>query len=56
MRKMKKTQFVFKLWLILYRIECFIWDRYSHSFTRLNGGKDFHEYHQDEYHSSDVPF
>jgi hypothetical protein len=46
---------MFKLWLILYRIECFIWDRYSHSFVRFSMGKDFHEYHQDQYLSDDVP-
>jgi len=52
----KKTHFVFKLWLILYRIENFIWERYSHSFTKLNGGKDFPEYHQNQFYSDQIPF
>ncbi len=56
MIRMKKTQYVFKLWLILYRIESFIWERYSDSFTKFNGGKDFPEYHQDQYPSDDIPF
>jgi len=56
MIRMKKTQYIFKLWLILYRIECLIWDRYSHSFKRFNGGKDFPEYHQDPYFSDDISF
>ncbi len=56
MIKIKKKRYVFKLWLILYRIESAIWDRYSHSFMSLNGGKDFPEYHQDQYFSDDIPF
>lgn len=56
MIRIKKTRFVFKLWLILYRIESFIWERYSDSFTGFNGGKDFHEYHYDQFYSDDIPF
>lgn len=56
MTEARRTQYVFKLWLILYRIENFIWERYSHSFTKLNGGKDFLEYHQNQFHSDQIPF
>jgi hypothetical protein len=56
MKTIKKMQYVFKLWLILYRIENFIWERYSHAFIKLNGGKDFHEYHQDQLYSDQISF
>ena len=56
MIRKKKIQYVFKLWLILYRIESFIWDRYSYFFKELNGGKDFPGYHQNQYFSDDIPF
>jgi hypothetical protein len=56
MIKIKKTHYVFKLWLLLYRIENFIWERYSNSFTKLNGGKNFHEYHQDHIYSDQILF
>ena len=45
MKHNKKIQYLFKLWLILYRIENALWQRYSLSFMRLSGGKDFPEYH-----------
>lgn len=51
-----KTQYVFKLSLTIYRIENFIWERYSLSFKKLNGGKDFSEYHQNQFYSDQIPF
>ena len=56
MIRIKITQYIFKVWLILYRIENFIWERYSHSFTKLNGGKEFPEYHQNQFYSDEIPF
>ncbi|MCG7851399.1 MAG: hypothetical protein MIO92_02650 [Methanosarcinaceae archaeon] len=56
MKIKKVTQCIFKLWLILYRFESFIWYRYSHSFTEINGGKDFPEYHQIQPYTDDIPF
>jgi hypothetical protein len=56
MIRMKKTKYVFKLWLILYRFESFIWNRYSDFFKEFNGGKNFPEYHQNQFHSDQNPF
>ena len=56
MKRTKKIQYAFKLWLMFYRIENFIWERYSHSFKKLNGGKDLPEYHQDQFYSDQIPF
>lgn len=49
-------QCIFKIWLLLYRIENFIWERYSQGFMMLNGAKDFHHYHYDEPETDDIPF
>lgn len=51
-----KTRWIFKLWLILYQLENFLWQRYSGSFMKLNDGKDFHEYHQNQTNTNDIPF
>jgi hypothetical protein len=56
MKSYIKTLFAFKLWLILYRLEYFLWQRYSGSFLKLSGGKDFPEYHQDQQPTDDIPF
>ena len=56
MTGIKKTHCVFKLWLVLYRIENFIWKRYANSFTKLNGGKHFPEYHENRSDSDQIPF
>jgi len=52
-----KTRWLFQIWLRLYELESYLWDRYSDEFRKLNGDKDFSEYHQDRPHSDeDVPF
>jgi hypothetical protein len=51
-----KTRWIFKLWLALYKLENFLWYRYSGSFMSLNGGKDFHEYHQNQSDTDNIPF
>ena len=51
-----KTRWAFKLWLALYKLENFLWSRYSASFMSLNGGKHFHEYHQNQSEADDIPF
>ena len=56
MIKIRKTHYIFKLWFILYRIESFIWDRYSDFFKEFNGRKDFPEYHQNQSYSDQIPF
>lgn len=56
MKNYTKTIFVFKLWLILYRLEYFLWQRYSDSFLILGGGKDFPEYHQNQKPTDDISF
>lgn len=52
----RKANYLFKIWLILYRLENFIWQRYAYSFMKLNGGKAFHEYHQNQSVNDEVPF
>jgi hypothetical protein len=51
-----KTRWMFKIWLVLYQLENFLWHRYSASFMSINGGKDFHEYHQNQTNTDDIPF
>jgi len=52
-----KTRWLFQIWLRLYELESYLWDRCSDEFRKLNGDKDFSEYHQDRPHSDeDVPF
>jgi hypothetical protein len=51
-----KARWMFKIWLALYQLENFLWERYSGSFMKLNGGKDFHEYHHDQTNTHDIPF
>ena len=51
-----RTRWMFKIWLVLYQLENFLWERYSSSFMKLNGGKDFHEYHHDQPNTHDIPF
>jgi hypothetical protein len=51
-----KTRWMFKIWLALYQLENFLWKRYSGSFMKLNGGKEFHEYHQNKPNTDDPPF
>ena len=52
----RKTRWIFKIWLLLYQIENFLWERYSSSFTEINGGKDLHEYHHYQLDDNDIPF
>ena len=56
MEDKRKIKYIFKLWLILYRIETALWDRYSHSFYVLGKGKDFHEYHYQSSYDDKIPF
>lgn len=56
MNSKRMIQYIFKLWLALYRLENAIWERYSYSFVGLNSGKEFHEYHQSQQNSNDIPF
>jgi hypothetical protein len=51
-----KTRWMFKIWLVLYQLENFLWHRYSGAFMSINGGKDFHEYHQDQPNTDNIPF
>lgn len=52
----RKTRWIFKIWLLLYQVENFLWERYSSSFKEINGGKDFHEYHHYQLDDNDIPF
>ena len=56
MKLNKKIQGIFKLWLLLYRLENFIWNRYSQGFMMLNEDKDFSQYHYDQPDHDDIPF
>jgi hypothetical protein len=56
MKNNRKTRFIFKLSLLLYNLENTIWERYSHAFMKLNGGKQFHEYYQQLPDMDDIPF
>jgi hypothetical protein len=56
MKTNRKIRFIFKLWLFLYNLENTIWERYSHSFMKINGGKQFHEYAQQLPDMDDIPF
>jgi len=56
MKQVKIQWWVYRLWLLLYQIENAIWERYSHSFIKLNGGKDFPEYHQSNHYNDNIPF
>jgi hypothetical protein len=52
-----KARWLFKIWLRLYQLENYLWHHYADSFRKLNGGKDFPEYHQDQPNSDeDLPF
>jgi len=52
----RKNRWIFKIWLMLYQIENFLWERYSSSFKEINGRKDFHEYHHFQLDDNDIPF
>jgi hypothetical protein len=52
----RMVRYVFRLWLLLYRIENSLWEQYHRSFMQLNGGKDFPEYHQSQESNDDIPF
>jgi hypothetical protein len=56
MKTNRKIRFIFKLWLFLYNLENTIWQRYSNSFLKINGGKQFHEYAQELPDIDDTPF
>ncbi len=57
MKSKTMVRYAFKVWLILYQLENFIWKRYSHSFIKLNGGKDLPQYHQNQpCEENDIPF
>ena len=52
-----KVRCLFKIWLALYQVENYLWQRYSDCFTRISGGKDFPEYHRNKSNTDeDLPF
>jgi hypothetical protein len=56
MKTNKKIQLIFRLWLLLCRVETAIWRRYSNAFIILNAGNDFPHYFQDETELHDIQY
>jgi len=56
MKSDKKIRFIFKLWLLLYKLENLIWNHYSDSFSTINEGKYFHDYGQQPPGLDEIPF
>ncbi len=56
MKYYKKTLALFRLWLLLYRIENFIWERYSDSFMTISKKNSLPQCYRDQLYYDDIPF